>query len=82
VQAARLDDACAEAGRDPCTVDRLYLQGITGEPWLESPESFRDLAGAYAELGFTDLALHWPRTEPPFVSDPDVFEEILASAGP
>ena len=82
VQAARLDDACAEAGRDPCTVDRLYLQGITGEPWLESLESFRDLAGAYAELGFTDLALHWPRTEPPFVSDPDVFEEILASAGP
>jgi len=81
VQAARLDDACEEAGRDPSTVDRLYLQGITGEPWLESLESFRDLAGRYAELGFTDLALHWPRTEPPFVSDPDVFEEILASGG-
>ena len=41
---------------------------------------FRDLAGRYGELGFTDLALHWPRPEPPYVSDPAVFEAILAEA--
>ena len=80
-QAARLDEACAAIGRDPSSVDRLYMQGATDEPWLESVESFRDLAGRYRELGFTDLALHWPRTEPPYVADLDVFEQILADAG-
>ncbi len=36
------------------------MQGATREPWLASVESYRELAGRYAELGFTDLALHWP----------------------
>lgn len=80
-QSARLDDACAAIGRAPESLDRLYMQGSTREPWLESVESFRDLAGRYAALGFTDLALHWPRPEPPYQADPKVFEEILASAG-
>ena len=79
-QAVRLDDACAAIGRDPASVDRLYMQGATTEPWLESVESFRDLAGRYHELGFTDLALHWPRREPPYVADLAVFEQILAEA--
>jgi alkanesulfonate monooxygenase SsuD/methylene tetrahydromethanopterin reductase-like flavin-dependent oxidoreductase (luciferase family) len=78
-QAALLDDACAAVGRDPRSMDRLYLQGISGEPWLESVESFRDLSGRYEELGFTDVALHWPRSAPPFVADLAVFEEIVAS---
>jgi alkanesulfonate monooxygenase SsuD/methylene tetrahydromethanopterin reductase-like flavin-dependent oxidoreductase (luciferase family) len=80
-QAARLDDACAAIGRDPSSIDRLYMQGATAEPWLDSVESYRDLAGRYRELGFTDLALHWPRTEPPYVADLAVFEQILAEGG-
>ena len=79
-QAALVDQACERAGRDPATLDRLYLQGLTAEPWLESLEAYRDLAGRYAELGFTDLALHWPRTEAPYVADPGVLEAILADA--
>jgi alkanesulfonate monooxygenase SsuD/methylene tetrahydromethanopterin reductase-like flavin-dependent oxidoreductase (luciferase family) len=79
-QARLLDDACAAAGRDPSSIARLYLQGSTREPWLESLEAYRDLAGTYAALGFTDLALHWPRTEPPLVADQEVFEQILADA--
>ncbi len=73
-----LDAACEAIGRDPASIDRLYMQGATGEPWLASVESYRDLAGRYGELGFTDLALHWPRAEPPYVADPDVFRAILA----
>jgi alkanesulfonate monooxygenase SsuD/methylene tetrahydromethanopterin reductase-like flavin-dependent oxidoreductase (luciferase family) len=81
-QVGLLDAACSRAGRDSASIDRLYLQGLSSEPWLESLESFRDLAGTYAELGFTDVALHWPRTEAPFVSNPDVFEAILAEQAP
>ncbi len=77
-QAARLDEACETVGRDRSSIDRLYMQGATNEPWLESVESFRDLAGRYGEMGFTDLALHWPRQEPPYVADLAVFEQILA----
>jgi len=78
-QLAHLAEACERVGRDPASIDRLYLEGLTTEPWLESVEAYRNLAGAYAELGFTDLALHWPRAEPPFATDPEVFEEILTT---
>jgi alkanesulfonate monooxygenase SsuD/methylene tetrahydromethanopterin reductase-like flavin-dependent oxidoreductase (luciferase family) len=79
-QAGELDAACERVGRDPAAIDRLYMQGATTEPWLDSLESFRDLAGRYGDLGFTDVALHWPRTELPYVGDPDVFEAIVAHA--
>jgi alkanesulfonate monooxygenase SsuD/methylene tetrahydromethanopterin reductase-like flavin-dependent oxidoreductase (luciferase family) len=75
-----LDEACTAIGRDPTTLQRLYMQGATREPWLDSVLSFVELAGHYGELGMTDLALHWPRTEPPYVADIDRFEAILATA--
>lgn len=78
-QTQAFEAACDAIGRDPATVDRLYMQGATREPWLASVAAYADLAGRYAELGFTDLALHWPRTEAPYVADPEVFEAILAS---
>jgi len=78
-QSAALDEACERVGRDPATLARLYMEGATGEPWLQSVGAFTDLAGRYAELGFTDLALHWPRAEPPYRSDPAVFEAIMAT---
>ncbi len=78
-QCEQLDAACEQVGRDPSSIDRLFMQGATTEPWLESVEAFRDLAGAYGELGFTDLALHWPRAEEPYVADPATFEAILAT---
>jgi len=78
-QGERLDAACEAISRDPAELDRLYMQGATTEPWLESVEAFHDLAGRYAELGFTDVALHWPRREPPYVADEDVFAAIFDS---
>ena len=79
-QMALVDEACERVGRNPASLDRLYLQGLTSDPWLASVEAFRELAGRYGELGFTDLALHWPRPEAPYESDPAVFEAILAEA--
>lgn len=80
-QSALFEKACADIGRDVTGVPRLLLTGFTEEPWLESLDSFEDLAGRYAELGITDIAIHWPRPDSLWDSDPGVFERIAAAAG-
>jgi len=79
-QLARLSAICAEAGRDFSTMPRLLLTGFTGEPWLESETAYDDLAGRYAELGITDVVVHWPRPGTEWDADVGVFEAIAARA--
>jgi alkanesulfonate monooxygenase SsuD/methylene tetrahydromethanopterin reductase-like flavin-dependent oxidoreductase (luciferase family) len=76
-QLGRLDEVCAATGRDPATLRRLALLGFAERP-LASLEAFRDVLGRHEELGFSDLALHWPRDEEPFRSDRAVLEKIAA----
>ncbi|HEU5028425.1 MAG TPA: LLM class flavin-dependent oxidoreductase [Spirillospora sp.] len=73
---ARLGEACEAEGRAPA--ERVLLTGFNGEPWLASAEAFADLAGRYADLGITEIALHWPRPGTPWDADMKVFEEIAA----
>jgi alkanesulfonate monooxygenase SsuD/methylene tetrahydromethanopterin reductase-like flavin-dependent oxidoreductase (luciferase family) len=80
-QMDRLDAACEAAGRDPASLDRLVLLGLTLDQCLSSPEAFADAAVAYADVGVTDLVVHWPRSDEPFRADPDTFESIFANAG-
>ena len=75
---ARLGDVCSREGRDPGELATVLLTGFTGEPWLTSLAAFEDLLGAYAELGITDVALHWPRPGTPWDADWSVFERIAA----
>jgi alkanesulfonate monooxygenase SsuD/methylene tetrahydromethanopterin reductase-like flavin-dependent oxidoreductase (luciferase family) len=77
-QMARLDERCAAAGRDPATLARLVLADLTFDPGLSSPEHFRDTLGRYAEVGVTDLVVHWPRPEGPFAGDIATFERAVA----
>ena len=77
-QVGLFEAACAEAGRDSATMPRLLLTGFTDEPWLESVGAFEDLAGRYAALGITAIAVHWPRPGSEWDADPAVFEEIVA----
>lgn len=79
-QSARLDEACAAEGRDPASLHRLVLTGFQLDPGLGSTEQFRDLLGTYAEVGVTDLVVHWPRPSEPFAGDPDRVAEILGAA--
>ena len=79
-QGARFDDAMAAAGRDPSSVDRLLLTGLQLASGLESVEAFLDTIGRYGELGFTDLVVHWPRPNEPYVCDPTVFEAAITAA--
>jgi alkanesulfonate monooxygenase SsuD/methylene tetrahydromethanopterin reductase-like flavin-dependent oxidoreductase (luciferase family) len=73
----RLEDACLAAGRDPASIARLVLVGHRDRP-LASLEAFHDATGRYAEAGFSDLVVHWPRQGEPFAADLAVLERIAA----
>lgn len=90
-QLDRLGKACAEAGRDASELDRILLTGFTpdfnpalpaptrGRP-LDSLEAFVDFAGRHAELGFTEIVVHWPIDDTVFAADRAVFESIATEA--
>jgi hypothetical protein len=73
----RLAEACAAEGRDPQSLARLVLVGHREHP-LDSVEAFRDVAGRYADAGFSDLVVHWPRPDEPFAADMAVLERVAA----
>jgi alkanesulfonate monooxygenase SsuD/methylene tetrahydromethanopterin reductase-like flavin-dependent oxidoreductase (luciferase family) len=73
----RLAEACAAEDRDPRSIERLVLVGHRERP-LASVEAFRDVAGRYAEAGFSDLVVHWPRPGEPFEADMAVLERVAA----
>jgi len=78
---ARMEETCAAVGRDFSAMPRLLLTGFSGEPWLASEAAYDDLAGRYAELGITDVAIHWPRPGTEWDADLGVFEAIASRAG-
>ena len=81
-QIGKLADACAEIGRDVAELDKILLTGFTpdrGRP-LESLGAFVDFAGRHAELGFTDIVVHWPIPDSDFAADAKVFERIAMEA--
>jgi alkanesulfonate monooxygenase SsuD/methylene tetrahydromethanopterin reductase-like flavin-dependent oxidoreductase (luciferase family) len=82
-QMHRLDDACAEVGRDPASVRRIYLIGNTQERPLASTAAFEDFVGRYADIGCTDLVFHHPRPDDPAWDEPaSVVDEIAADVLP
>jgi alkanesulfonate monooxygenase SsuD/methylene tetrahydromethanopterin reductase-like flavin-dependent oxidoreductase (luciferase family) len=78
-QMDQLDDACRAAGRDPSSIARLVLAGISLDSGLGSAGEFEDTIGAYTDAGVTDFVVHWPRADAPFAGDAAAFERIFAS---
>jgi alkanesulfonate monooxygenase SsuD/methylene tetrahydromethanopterin reductase-like flavin-dependent oxidoreductase (luciferase family) len=78
-QMRRLDDACAAAGRDPITLERMVLTGPEVDPGLDSPEHFRETVAEYEAIGATDFVVHWPRPGDPYRGDVDAFERAITS---
>ncbi|MFI9262204.1 LLM class flavin-dependent oxidoreductase [Streptomyces sioyaensis] len=74
-----LNDACASAGRDPASLRRLLVAGVSAGGVLESVESYRDAAGLFQEIGITDLVVPWPRDEFPYQAHEEVLEEFAAT---
>lgn len=81
-QVERLADTAAALGRDAARLDKILLTGFTpdrGRP-LASLGAFVDFAGRHAELGFTDIVIHWPIPDSDFAADEKVFERIAMEA--
>jgi alkanesulfonate monooxygenase SsuD/methylene tetrahydromethanopterin reductase-like flavin-dependent oxidoreductase (luciferase family) len=77
-QIEHLELACARAERDPNTIGRMVLTGVPLDSGLQSADAFVDTASRYAEVGVTDLVVHWPRPAPPYEGDTELFERIFA----
>ena len=77
-QAARLDEACADLGRDPASLRRMALVGLELGWAQQSLGAYEEFTGRLAQLGFTDVAIHWPRPQDAELpgAPPAVFDAI------
>lgn len=73
------EEAADRAGRDPGTL-RRYLN-LDSAPVLSvsSLDAFTDAAGRAAELGFTDVAVHWPRPAGVYAGEEKVLDRIAGT---
>lgn len=90
-QVTKLGKACADIGRDAAELDKVLLTGFTPDfhpaapasgrshP-LDSLDAFVDFAGRHAELGFTEIVVHWPIADSLFAADQQVFERIATES--
>lgn len=73
---SRLDDACADAGRDPSTMSRTLSLDAEARYSLASIDAFDEAVGRAAELGYTDVVSHWPREHGLYAGDEAVLDEV------
>jgi alkanesulfonate monooxygenase SsuD/methylene tetrahydromethanopterin reductase-like flavin-dependent oxidoreductase (luciferase family) len=76
-QMEHLLEACESVGRDPTSLGKLVLTGLTLGAGLSSLEEFRDTVGHYEAAGVTDFVVHWPRPTEPYACDLATFERIF-----
>jgi alkanesulfonate monooxygenase SsuD/methylene tetrahydromethanopterin reductase-like flavin-dependent oxidoreductase (luciferase family) len=72
----RLEDACADAGRDPSTMSRTLSLDDEARYSLTSIDAFDEAVGRAAELGYTDVVSHWPREHGLYAGDEAVLDEV------
>ncbi|MEV1130967.1 LLM class flavin-dependent oxidoreductase [Agromyces sp. NPDC049794] len=72
----RLDDVCADAGRDPSTISRTLLLDDEGRYALSSIDAFDEALGRATSLGYTDVVTHWPREQGLYAGDEAVLDEV------
>lgn len=78
-QSKRLDEECAELGRDPAAVRRLVVTGAIIDGVVESAASYQDACACFAEVGITDVVTHWPRADFPYRGSLDVLADIAGT---
>jgi len=74
----RFEDALAGAGREPARVPKYVSLDAAGPYALSSLAYLTDAAGRAADLGFTDVIVHWPRPDGPYAGDEGVLETVAA----
>lgn len=80
-RAARLEDICAQVGRDPATIRRSLVVYPPLTPW-ESVGYFRDMVGRLVQAGIDEFVLYWPREWRDARHEDAVFEEVCADVIP
>ena len=75
---SRFTDALVAAGRGPDSVPTYLSLDAAGRFTLEDLDYFADAVGRAAELGFTDVIVHWPRPDGPYAGDEGVLETLAA----
>ncbi|MFD9892029.1 LLM class flavin-dependent oxidoreductase [Amycolatopsis sp. NPDC059027] len=79
---ALFDERATAAGREVSTVERHLSLDASPLYSLSSVEAFRDAAGRAAELGFTDILVHWPRSGEPYQGRELVLEKVASDVLP
>lgn len=80
--ATKFEQILADAGRDPAKVQRYLSLDSAPVFSLSSVGAFTDAAGRAAELGFTDIVVHWPRSSGPYQGRETVLEQVVSDVLP
>lgn len=80
--AEKFDAVLAASGRGRATVDRYLSLDAAPLFSLSSVEAFTDQVGRAAELGFTDVITHWPRSEGVYAGRETVLERVAGDVLP
>jgi alkanesulfonate monooxygenase SsuD/methylene tetrahydromethanopterin reductase-like flavin-dependent oxidoreductase (luciferase family) len=82
-QVAAFEVACAQVGRDPQAVKRVALVSLEAAWAQNTVPAWDDFVGMADGLGFTDIAVHWPRPHDAALrgAAPEVFDEICSRLG-
>jgi len=80
----QLEQYCAQIGRDPDTITRSFLVGITDDRPFASLDAFHDFIGRYRELGFGEFIFYydWLALSPDKGMDTAMLERIASEAIP
>jgi len=78
----KVDAALAATGREPGTLARYLNLDSAPTFSLTSVAAFEDAVGRAADLGFTDVITHWPRSTDPFRGTREVLDEVAADVIP
>ncbi len=70
---------CEAVGRDPGSIRRLILVSDREYSPLQSSTAFENAFQMYSGLGFTDLVVPFPRSEPPFIGKLETLERVAKS---
>ncbi|MBK9434266.1 MAG: LLM class flavin-dependent oxidoreductase [Micrococcales bacterium] len=77
-QVQRIDVICEQMDRDPRSLRRMALVGLELHWAQSSVDAWDEFQGSVEEMGFTDIAIHWPRPSDPELPGPPpaVFDEV------
>lgn len=80
----QLEQYCAQIGRDPHTITRSFLVGLTEDKPFASLNAFHDFIGRYREIGFSEFIFYYdyPAMPPDKCLTHEMLERIATEAIP